>query len=271
MKVRLCLIRTWSNFYMTSDNHDVSLGSVDCSLYTRYFALKDTYHRARKDMFAYTPVDYNFLEVVEKTIIIPSRENQFLQESVSKDAPFRRIAIAMNTNSAFTASYTEKPFCYQKFDLRQSRILREGQPMVNFYAAINCCSFVIGMRARWQSRNSNWQFQRPLISTVWFYFQERCYWIFLLPRTIRRTGETAALNLNFSLGHVSKIIVLGDRMSSVATDKFGSLERISEFEKATLQQIKNPTLYWNIGSLDHSLQIAKLTNKWNKNGAQKWS
>ena len=40
MKVRLWLIRARPNFYMISDNPNVSLGIVDCSLYTRRTALK---------------------------------------------------------------------------------------------------------------------------------------------------------------------------------------------------------------------------------------
>ena len=40
---------------MISDNPNVSLGIVDCSLYTRRFALKDDYHKKRVDMLAYTP------------------------------------------------------------------------------------------------------------------------------------------------------------------------------------------------------------------------
>ena len=44
MKIRLRLIRARPNFYMISDNPNVSLGFVDCSLYTRRIALKDDYH-----------------------------------------------------------------------------------------------------------------------------------------------------------------------------------------------------------------------------------
>ena len=45
MKVRLRLIRARPNFYMISDNPNVSLRIVDCSLYTRRIALKDDYHK----------------------------------------------------------------------------------------------------------------------------------------------------------------------------------------------------------------------------------
>ena len=107
MKVRLRLIRTRPNFYMINDNPNVSLGIVDCSLYTRRIALKDECHKKRMDMFAYTPIEFNYLETLAKTFIIPARQNQFIQENIFNNAPVRRIAIAMNTNSAFTGSYTE--------------------------------------------------------------------------------------------------------------------------------------------------------------------
>ena len=78
------------------------------------------------DMLAYTPVEFNYLETLAETFIIPARRNQFLQENIFNNAPVRGIAIAMNTNSAFTGSYTETPYWYQRFDLRQIRKLRGG-------------------------------------------------------------------------------------------------------------------------------------------------
>ena len=138
MKVRLRLIRARPNFYMISDNPNVNLGIVDCSPYTRRIALKDNYHRKRMDMHAYTPVGFCYLETVAKTFILPARQNQFVQENIFNNAPYRRIAIAMNANSAFTGSYTENLFWNQLFDLRQVRILRGGQPFVDFDAADNC-------------------------------------------------------------------------------------------------------------------------------------
>ena len=113
LKSRPRLIRARPNFYMISDNPNVSLAIVDCSLYTRRIALKYDYHKKRMDMLAYAPVEYNYLETLAKTFIIPARQNQFIQENISNNAPIRRVAIAMNTNSAFTGSFTENPFWYQ--------------------------------------------------------------------------------------------------------------------------------------------------------------
>ena len=110
MKIRLRLIRARPNFYMISDSPNVSLRIMDCSLYNRRIALKDDYHKKRMDMLAYAPVEYNYLETLAKTFIILARQNQFIQENNFNNAPIRWIAIAMNTNSSFTGSFTENPF-----------------------------------------------------------------------------------------------------------------------------------------------------------------
>ena len=91
---------------MFSDNPNVSLGIVDCSLYTIRIALKHDYHKKQLDMLAYMPMDYNYLENLTNTFIISARQNQFI-ENIFNNAPVRLIAIA--TNSAFTRSYTENP------------------------------------------------------------------------------------------------------------------------------------------------------------------
>ena len=46
------------------------------------------------------------MENLAKFFIIPARQKQFIQENTFNKAPFRRIAIAMNTNNAITGLYT---------------------------------------------------------------------------------------------------------------------------------------------------------------------
>ena len=122
MNIRLRLIGAGPNFYMISDNPNVSLGIVDCSLYTRRIALKDDYHKKGMDMLAYAPVEYNYLESLAMTFIIPARQNQFVQENIFNNAPVRRMATAMNTNSAFTGSFNENPFWYQQNYLSSDKL-----------------------------------------------------------------------------------------------------------------------------------------------------
>ena len=147
MKIRLPLIRARPKFYMISVKPNVSLGIADCSIYTRRIALADGYHKKRMDLLACTPVEFIYLETLAKNFIIPARQNQFNQKNIFNDALVRRIAIAMNTNSASTGSYTENLFWYQQFELKQIRILRGGPPIVDFDAADNCCLYVTTMKA----------------------------------------------------------------------------------------------------------------------------
>ena len=82
-----------------------------------------------------------------KNFIFPARENQFIQENIFNTSPVQRIALAMNTNSAFKGSYTKNPLWYQQFIIRQIKKLREGQPIVDFDAADNCRLYVTTMKA----------------------------------------------------------------------------------------------------------------------------
>ena len=145
MKVRIRLIRARPNFYMVSENPNVSLGIVDCSLYTRRVMLKEDYHKKRMSQLADAPVEYNYMETLAMTYIIPARQKQFIQENIFNNAPIRRIAFAMNSNSAFTGSFAENPFWYQRFNLRDIGILR-GQPIVHHETRDNCRLYVTTMK-----------------------------------------------------------------------------------------------------------------------------
>ena len=224
MKIRLRLIRARPNFYMISDKPNVGLGIVDCSLYTRRIAPKDDYHKKRMDILAYTLVEFKYLETLAKTFIIPARQNRFTQENIFNNAPVRRLAIAMNTNSAFFGSHTENPFWYQQFDLGQIRILREGQPIVDFDATDNCRLYVTTMEAM--------KFQDDIPSIPIDNFKDHYVLVFDLTSIQDATenchypelvGEPLRpeLNFTFPLEHVTELIVLGERMSSVAVDKSG--------------------------------------------------
>ena len=209
---------------MISDNPNVSLRIVDCSLYTRCIALKDDYRKKRMDTLAYSPVEYNYLETLAKSFIIPARQNQFIQENIFNNAPIRRIAIAMNTNSALTGSSTENPFWYQQFDLTQIRILGGGQPIVDFDTTDNCRLYVTTMKAM--------NFQDDIPSIPIDDFKDHYVLVFDLTSMQDATenchypelvGEPLRLELNLTnhTENVTELMVLGERKSSIAVDKFG--------------------------------------------------
>ena len=125
-KSRLKLIRARPNFYMISYNPQVSLRVLDCSLFTRHVVVNEVYHQTIKYQLTHHPACYNFMKSIARTFFIPSGQNQFIQEKVFNNAPIRRIAIAMNTNSPFTGHFQENPFHYRKFGLRELRNVRGG-------------------------------------------------------------------------------------------------------------------------------------------------
>ena len=128
----------------------------------------------------------------------------------------------MNTNSAFTGFYTKNPFWYQQFDLRQTRILRGGQPIVDFDAADNCRRYFTTMKAM--------NFQDDISSIPIGNFKDHYVLVFDLSSMKEATenchypevvGEPLRLKLNFAfpLEHVTELRFLGERLSLVAVDK----------------------------------------------------
>ena len=224
MKVRIRLIRARPNLYMISENPNVGLGIVDCSLYIRRVMLKEDYHKKRMSQLAYAPVEYKYMETLAKTFIIPTRQNQFIQETIFNNAPIRRIAIALNSKSAFTGSFVENPFWYQQFDLRDFRILRGGQANVHHDTTDNCRLYVTTMKAM--------NFQDDIPSIPVDNFKDHYVLVFDLTSMQDATehchypeliGEPLRLELYFSspLENVTEVIVFGERMFCVAVDKLG--------------------------------------------------
>ena len=176
------------------------------------------------DIIAYTLLKFNCLKTLAKSFLIPARQNQFTQGNTFNIAPVRRIGIATKTDSAFNGSFTENPCWCQQFVLRQIRILRGCQLIVDFDAADNCRLYVLTMKAM--------NFQDDIASIPIGIFKD--HYVLVVDLTSMQdgtenchypelVGEPMRLELNFTfpLEHVNELIVLGERMSSDAVDKFG--------------------------------------------------
>ena len=174
-------------------------------------------------MLAYTLVEFKSLETLAKTFINHARENQFIHKNIFNTAPVLRNANAMITKSAFTESHTGNTFWYQQFDMGQIRLLRGGQLIVDFDAAHNGRLYVTTMKAL------NIQDDIPSIpidSCKNHYVlvfdltsKQDASDIFHYPE-LEREPLRLELNVTYSLMHVAELIALGERMSSVAVDKF---------------------------------------------------
>ena len=83
MKIRLRLITARSNFYVISDNPNVSLGIVDCSLQARRITLKDDFHKKWIDMLGLTPVEINYWNLLERLSSFPPDKTSSFKKTFS--------------------------------------------------------------------------------------------------------------------------------------------------------------------------------------------
>ena len=227
-KVRLKLICARPTFYIVSYNPHVSLKVLECSLFTRRVIVNEVYRQTIKYQLTHQPACYNFMETIARTFIIPSGQNQFIQENVFNNAPIRRIAIAMNTNTAFTGHFQENPFHNQKFGLRELRIVRGDIAIVSVDTTNDRRAYVTTMKAI--------NFDEEISALTNNLFQNHYVLVFDLT-SLQDAGEnihypelsggSIRLEMFFKrpLRNVTEIIVLGERMYTVKIDQFGTVAK----------------------------------------------
>ena len=78
MNVRFGPIRATPIIQKNSNNSNSSVGNFNLSFYTRQIVITDGCHKKRMAMLAYTPVEFNQIETLSKTFIVPSRQNSII-------------------------------------------------------------------------------------------------------------------------------------------------------------------------------------------------
>ena len=170
-----------------SENPIVCLKIVDCSLFMRRILVAEPNHQNLQWNLEREPAHYKNMETIARIFIIPSRQNQFIQENVFHKTPIRRIAVAMNTNLAVVGSFHENPFNYQQFHLRDLRINRGGRAFFSLDTNYPCRPFVTKMKA--MQFNEEFSalpmkvFVKPLYSSFRLDFTTGCSWTVALSRT----------------------------------------------------------------------------------------
>ena len=170
-----------------SENPIVCLKIVDCSLFMRRILIAEPNHQNLQWNLEKEPDHYNNMETIARIFIIPSRQNQFIQENVFNKTTIRRIAVAMNTNSAVVGFFHENPFNYQQFHLRDLRINRGGRAIFSLDTIYPCRPFVTKMKA--MQFNEEFSalpmkvFVKPLYSSSRLDFTTGCSWTVALSRT----------------------------------------------------------------------------------------
>ena len=231
-KFRIKLNRARPNFYMLSDNPNVNLKIVDCSLFTRRILVAEPNHQYLQWNLERETAHSDYMETLARTCINPSHQNQFIQENVFNNAPIRRIAVAMNTKSAVVGSFHENHFNYQQFHLKEHRIIRGGRAVISLDTTSPCRPYVTIRKAM--------QFNEVFPALPVKDFQN--YYILVFDMTSLQdaaetshypelSGESLRLEMffQFPLEQITEVIVLGERLSNHKIDKFGTVAKNVEF------------------------------------------
>ena len=127
---------------MLSDNPNVSLKIVKCSLLTRrHFVAERNHQNLQWNLEKQSNGNYskNFYHFISSKTVYPKK-------SLNK-APIRKIAVAMITNSAVSESFHENLFNYQQFHLRELRVTRGGRAILSLDTIYPCHPYVTTMKA----------------------------------------------------------------------------------------------------------------------------
>ena len=227
VKIRLRLVRSRPNFYIiTNQNKNFSCSILQASLFTRQVVIEDRIFKDLHSSLQLRPARYNFSEVLAKTFVIPNGQNQYIHENIFNNAPIRRLAIAMNTNTAFTGSLKTNPFHYQKFNLRSIRIVRGSHVVVDMDTTDNVQSYITTMRAL--------KFDEDGPGIPLEEYPEHFVQVFDLTSTQEANVQiyypdviaaSLRLELYFTspLPSATEVAVFGERLSTIFIDKTGTV------------------------------------------------
>lgn len=225
-RVRIKLIRSRPNFYLCGADYGGQIQILHAVLNTRTVTVQDSMVKHIDQSLLREPAKYHFMETEARTFIIPANQNQFIEENVFNNAPIRRLALAMNTNSAFTGSYGENPFHYQRFNLGEIKIIRNNQTVVQMKTNEMAQAYVTTMKAM--------KFNDETPCIPFEDFQDHFILVFDLtslqdagdqiyyPETI---GSSLRLELYFNHAPSKpvEVILLGERLSTIYIDRTGSV------------------------------------------------
>lgn len=130
VNLRIKFVRAHNDFVIISDDagKHYTVKIRDANIYVRKLAVSEHAVASIERVLLKTPAMYKYTEVLSKTFIIPNNQRSWKHEDLFMKEPIRRLAIAMNTNTAFGANNMSNPYDYQKFGLRSITIYKNGVP-----------------------------------------------------------------------------------------------------------------------------------------------
>ena len=129
--LRISFRRSKNDFAVISESKKhYKVKIIEANLYVRKMTVSDHVLTAIEKSLLKTPAVYRYTEVLPRTFLATTGVQSWRQEDVFSKEPIRRMIIAMSTNRAYLGTNRTTPFHYQKFDLSQIVIYRNGLPIV---------------------------------------------------------------------------------------------------------------------------------------------
>lgn len=129
--LRISFLRARPDFCLISeeDAKHYKIVVTEANLYCRKMTVADHVVSAIEKVLSKTPATYRYTEVLPKVFLMTRGILSWSQEDVFNKEPVRRFAIAMCLNNAFVGSNRSNPYHYQKYDLQQITVYRNGMPV----------------------------------------------------------------------------------------------------------------------------------------------
>ena len=129
--LRISFRRSTNDFAVISEsNKHYKVKIIEANLYVRKTTIADHALTAIEKTLLKTPAVHRYTEVLPRTFLATTGIRSWSHEDIFSKEPVRRMIIAMATNQAYLGTNRTNPFHYQKFNLSQIVVYRNGQPIV---------------------------------------------------------------------------------------------------------------------------------------------
>ena len=131
--LRIAFRRSPDDFVVYSDDNTkhYKVQIVEANLYVRKMTVNDNVVASIERTLTKSPAIYPYFETLSKTFLASTGQWGWKQEDIFAREPIRRLAICMATNESFVGNHRQNPFHYQKFNLDQISIYRNGLPIAD--------------------------------------------------------------------------------------------------------------------------------------------
>ena len=102
---------------------------TEANLYVRKMTVTEFVLSTIEKTMLKTPALYNFIEILPRNFLATTGVQGWRQENVFAKEPVRRIILVMSSNTAYLGTNRTNPFHYQKFQLNDIIVYRNGLPI----------------------------------------------------------------------------------------------------------------------------------------------